>query len=241
MKIALVAGASGVIGSACARALAQKGYALALQYNDHPKAAQSLLKELSILTPVLIQPADISQEKDVSALFTAIAQRLGHIDLLVNCAGVALPQMLLDDVSEKEMDRVYAVNVKGTVLLTKAAIPHLRRKGGGAIIHISSLWGLTGGSCEAVYSASKGAVNAFVKAMAKELAPARIRVNAVAPGLVLSPMNAALSEDDLAAFRENTPLGQLVSPEQVAQAVAYLADAEMVTGQILSVDGGIVI
>lgn len=241
MKIALVAGASGVIGSACARALAQKGYALALQYNDHPTAAQSLLKELSVLTPVLIQPADISQEKDVSALFAAIAQRLGHIDLLVNCAGVALPQMLLDDVSEEEMDRVYAVNVKGAMLLTKAAIPHLRKKGGGAIIHISSLWGLIGGSCEAVYSASKGAVNAFVKAMAKELAPARIRVNAVAPGLVLSPMNAALSEDDLAAFRENTPLGQLISPEQVAQAVAYLADAEMVTGQILSVDGGIVI
>ena len=241
MKIALVAGASGVIGNACARALAQKGYALALQYNDHPKAAQSLLKELSILTPVLIQPADISREKDVSALFTAILQRLGHIDLLVNCAGVALPQMLLSDVSEEEMDRVYAVNVKGTMLLTKAAIPHLRRKGGGAIIHISSLWGLTGGSCEAVYSASKGAVNAFVKAMAKELAPARIRVNAVAPGLVLSPMNAALSEDDLAAFREDTPLGQLISPEQVAQAVAYLADAEMVTGQILSVDGGVVI
>lgn len=241
MKIALVSGASGVIGSACARALAQKGYALALQYNDHPKAAQSLLKELSILTPVLIQPADISQEKDVSALFAAITQRLGHIDLLVNCAGVALPQMLLDDVSEEEMDRMYAVNVKGAMLLTKAAIPHLRRKGGGAIIHISSLWGLTGGSCEAVYSASKGAVNAFVKAMAKELAPARIRVNAVAPGLVLSPMNAALSEDDVAAFRENTPLGQLISPEQVAQAVAYLADAEMVTGQILSVDGGIVI
>ena len=149
--------------------------------------------------------------------------------------------MLLDDVSEEEMDRMYAVNVKGAMLLTKAAIPHLRRKGGGAIIHISSLWGLIGGSCEAVYSASKGAVNAFVKAMAKELAPARIRVNAVAPGLILSPMNAALSEDDLAAFRENTPLGQLISPEQVAQAVAYLADAEMVTGQILSVDGGIVI
>ena len=109
------------------------------------------------------------------------------------------------------------------------------------MVHISSLWGLTGGACEAVYSASKGALNAFVKAMAKELAPSRIRVNAVAPGLVPSPMNGSLSEADLVAFREDTPLGQLVTPEQVAQAVCYLAEAEMVTGQILSVDGGIVI
>lgn len=241
MKIALVAGASGVIGGACARALAQKGYAVALQYHGHPERAQALLQELSDLVPVLTLPADISQENDVSALFRAIETRLGHIDLLVNCAGIALPQKVLNDVSVSEMDRVYAVNVKGAMLLTRAAIPHLLKKDGGAIVHVSSLWGITGGSCEAVYSASKGALNAFVKAMAKELAPSRIRVNAVAPGLVPSPMNAALSAQDLAAFREDTPLGQLVTPEQVAEAVCYLAEAEMVTGQILSVDGGIVI
>lgn len=241
MNIALIAGASGVIGSACARALAQKGYAVALQYYGHPERAQALLQEISDLAPVLLLPADISRENDVSALFRTIETRLGHIDLLVNCAGIALPQKVLTDVSEAEMDRVYAVNVKGAMLLTRAAIPHLLKKNGGAIVHVSSLWGITGGSCEAVYSASKGALNAFVKAMAKELAPSRIRVNAVAPGLVPSPMNAALSEQDMAAFREDTPLGQLVTPEQVAAAVCYLAEAEMVTGQILSVDGGIVI
>ena len=145
------------------------------------------------------------------------------------------------DVSMAEMDLVFDVNVKGAMLLTRAAIPHLLKKEGGAIVHISSMWGLTGGSCEAVYSASKGALNAFVKAMAKELAPAHIRVNAVAPGLVPSPMNASLDASDLDAFREDTPLGQLVSPEAVAEAVCYLAEAEMVTGQILSVDGGVVI
>ena len=241
MKIALVAGASGVIGSACARALAQKGYAVALQYHGHSERAQALLQETSGVSPVLVLPADISQENDVSALFGAIETRLGHIDLLVNCTGIALPQKVLNDVSEAEMDRVYAVNVKGAMLLTRAAIPHLLKKDGGAIVHVSSLWGITGGSCEAVYSASKGALNAFVKAMAKELAPSRIRVNAVAPGLVPSPMNATLSAQGLAAFREDTPLGQLVTPEQVAEAVCYLAEAEMVTGQILSVDGGIVI
>ena len=241
MKIALVTGASGVIGAACARALAEQGYALALQYHSHAERAQALLRELSALNPVLILPADISLEKDVSALFGAIEQRLGHVDLLVNCAGAALPQKVLTDVTEEEMDRIYEVNVKGAMLLTRAAIPHLLYKEGGAIVHISSLWGLTGGSCEAVYSASKGALNAFVKAMAKELAPSHIRVNAVAPGLVPSPMNSALSPADVEAFRAETPLGDLVTPEQVAKAVCYLAEAQMVTGQILSVDGGVVI
>ena len=241
MKIALVVGASGVIGGACARTLAKKGYALALQYNTHPEGVQALLKSLSDESPLLLCPADITREKDVTALFKAIETRLGHIDLLVNCAGVALPQKVLTDVNEAEMDRVYAVNVKGAMLLTRAAIPHMLQKGGGAIVHISSLWGIVGGSCEAVYSASKGALNSFVKAMAKELAPSHIRVNAVAPGLVPSPMNASLSEQDLDAFRQETPLGRLVTPEHVAEAVGYLAEADMVTGQILSVDGGIVI
>ena len=241
MKIALVTGASGVIGSACARMLANKGYALALQYYKHPERAQTLFDELSGLTPVLMQAADISRNTDVSALFRAIEARLGRVDLVVNCAGIALPQKVLSDVSEEEMDRVYALNVKGAMLLTQAAIPHMLQKEGGSIVHISSMWGIVGGSCEAVYSASKGALNSFVKAMAKELAPSHIRVNAVAPGLVPSPMNGSLSEQDLDAFRQDTPLGQLIAPEQVAEAVCFLTEAEMVTGQILSVDGGIVI
>ena len=143
MKIALVAGASGVIGSACARALAQKGYAIALQYHSHPDRAQALLQELSDHVPILLMPADISQENEVSTLFRTIKTRLGHIDLLVNCTGIALPQKVLNDVSEAEMDRVYAVNVKGAMLLTRAAIPHLLKKDGGAIVHVSSLWGIT--------------------------------------------------------------------------------------------------
>ena len=241
MRIALITGASGVIGGACAKALDEKGYALALQYHDHPERAQALVKTLPEDTPVLLCHADITRENDVTALFKAIEQRMGRVDLLVNCAGVALPQKVLGEVSEAEMDRLYSVNVKGAMLLTKGAIPHMLKKEGGAIVHLSSMWGLTGGSCEAVYSASKGALNAFVKAMARELAPSRIRVNAVAPGLVPSPMNSALSQTDLDAFRQDTPLGELITPEQVAQAVCYLAEAEMVTGQILSVDGGIVI
>ena len=241
MKIALITGASGSIGSACAKALSRQGYALALQFHDHPERAQALLNDISSETPILIWPADITYNSDVSELYKAIETRLGHVDLLVNCAGVALPQKILTDVTEVEMDRVYSVNVKGAMLLTQGAILHMLQKEGGTIIHISSMWGLIGGSCEAVYSASKGALNGFVKAMAKELAPSHIRVNAVAPGLVPSPMNASLTEEDILTFCQETPLGKMVSPEQVAEAVCYMADADMVTGQILSVDGGIVI
>jgi len=241
MKIALVTGASGVIGSACAKALSQKGYALALQYHSHADQARALLNDLSSDTSVLLYPADISKETDVSNLFQTIETRLGRIDLLVNCAGIALPQKMLTDTTVFEMDQIYAINVKGAMLLTRAAIPHMLKKEKGSIIHISSMWGIIGGSCEAVYSASKGALNGFVKAMAKELAPSHIRVNAVAPGLVPSPLNASLSEHDLSAFRDDTPLGEYVTSEQVAEAVCYLAEASMMTGQILSVDGGIVI
>ena len=241
MKIALVTGASGVIGGACARALAQRGYALSLHYSTHPQAAEALLAGLPAGTPVCLLQGDITRNSDVLALFSDTRARLGYVDLLVNCAGAALPQGLLTDVAEADMDRILSVNVKGPMLLTRAAIPHLMKKGGGAIVHISSMWGITGGSCEAVYSASKGALNAFVKAMAKELAPASIRVNAVAPGLVPSPMNACLSQADLSAFRSDTPLGSLIDPEEVARAVCYLSEAGMVTGQILSVDGGMVI
>lgn len=241
MKIALITGASGVIGGATARALSKMGYALVLQYHSHPERAQALAESLSSCVPLLLYPADISREEDVSELFRAIETRMGYVDLVVNCAGVALPQKVLSDVTEAEMDLVYNVNVKGAMFITKASVPPMLKKDGGAIIHISSMWGLTGGSCEAVYSASKGALNGFVKAMAKELAPSHIRVNAVAPGLVPSPMNAILDEQAVISFQQDTPLGKLVTPEQVADAVCYLARAEMVTGQILSVDGGIVI
>ena len=241
MKIALITGASGVIGGACAQALAQKGYALALQYHDHPQKANALVTGVLQTVPVLLAAADICRESDIARLFTLIEARLGHIDLLINCAGITLPQKVLQEVSEGEMDQILSVNVKGAMLLTKWALPHLLRKKGGSIVHISSMWGICGGSCEAVYSASKGALNGFVKAMAKELAPSHVRVNAVAPGLVPSPMNASLSRQEILSFQQDTPLGQLITPEQVAQAVCYLAEAENVTGQILSVDGGIVI
>ena len=149
--------------------------------------------------------------------------------------------MLLEDVPEEAMDRLWNVNVKGPMLVAKRASGELRLHENSSLIFISSMWGLTGASCEVVYSATKGAVNAMTKALAKELAPSGIRVNAIAPGLVPSPMNSALSPEDMEAFRADMTLGAYVQPGDVARAVLYLLESPMVTGQILSVDGGIVI
>lgn len=241
MKTALVIGASGTIGFGVTCALMAHGYQVACHCNRE-ESYRELQKKLSPLPcSYALLRHDCTKAEEVEALFKEARERLGSPEAIINCMGTALPQMLLTDVTEEQMEHVWNVNVKSALLISKAAFKALRVHDGGSLIHISSMWGQIGASCEVVYSASKGAVNAMVKALAKELAPSRIRVNAVAPGLVLSPMNAALSREDLEAFRMDTPLESYVAPEDVAQAVLYLLESPMVTGQILSVDGGIVI
>lgn len=241
MKTALVIGASGTIGYGVALSLMEHGYQVACHCHRESSAC-SLQKKLSPLPySYAILPHDCTKGQEVASLFQETRERLGTPEVVVNCMGVALPQMLLSDVTEEQMECIWDVNVKSALLISQQAAEVLRVHGGGSLIHISSLWGQIGGSCEVVYSASKGAISAMVKALAKELAPSRIRVNAIAPGLVLSPMNAALSQEDLEAFKADTPLNNFVTPEDVAQAVLYLLHSPMVTGQILAVDGGIVI
>lgn len=241
MKTALVIGASGTIGYGVALSLMEHGYQVACHCHKE-SSALALQEKLSALPySYAILRHDCTKKQEVEALFRETRERLGTPEAVINCMGMALPQMLLTDVTEEQMDRVWNVNVKSALLISQQAADALRIHEGGSLIHISSLWGQIGGSCEVVYSASKGAVNAMVKALAKELAPSRIRVNAIAPGLVLSPMNAALSQEDLEAFKADTPLNGFVTPEDIAQAVLYLLRSPMVTGQILAVDGGIVI
>lgn len=241
MKTALVIGASGTIGYGVALALMEHGYQVAC--HCHRESAALVLQEK--LSPLPYSYAilrhDCTKGQEVAALFQEIRERLGTPEVVVNCMGVALPQMLLTDVTEEQMEHIWSVNVKSALLISQQAADVLRAHESGSLIHISSLWGQIGGSCEVVYSASKGAINAMVKALAKELAPSHIRVNAIAPGLVLSPMNSALPQEDLDAFKADTPLNNFVTPEDVAQAVLYLIHSPMVTGQILAVDGGIVI
>ena len=184
----------------------------------------------------LVVDTGFRQEPCRRALFAGLRE----LDVLVNNAGIC-HYGLLSQTPEAVWDRIFAVNVRGTYLCTQAAIPLFLQKHRGAIINVSSMWGQVGASCEAAYSASKGAILALTKALAKELGPSGIRVNAVAPGVILTDMVAHVDPAVLEALREETPLERNGRPEDVAKAMVYLAGAEFITGQILPVNGGFVI
>ena len=158
----------------------------------------------------------------------------------MNNAGVAPLQKVVQDVDENEFDRTLNVNLKGAFNCTKRAVDGMIAKGFGRIVNVSSIWGVVGGSCEAVYSMTKAGIIGFTKALAKELAPSGITVNAVAPGFIDTSMNAHLSEADVMAFEREIPLGRIGKPEEVASAVLFLASrsASYITGQVLGIDGG---
>ena len=237
MKVALITGASGGIGSAIAKKLAAHGYAVALCYHTNERGALDTAALFADGTPYLCAQANVADADSVQSLLQAVHTRLGTVSALVNCAGVALPQMLFSDTTDDDYARVFDTNVKGTMLVTKACLDDLR-KTHGAIVNLSSIWGVGGGSCEVLYASSKAAVIGFTKSLAKELAPSDVTVNCVAPGLIPTEMNAHLNEDALNAFIEETPLGRLGSVEDVADAVYYLSQARFVTGQVLCCDGG---
>lgn len=231
MKYAVVTGGTRGIGLACVKALAEKNYTVVASYLHCEEDAERARKEVPSAEFVR---ADVSSEEDVKALLS----RVPCLDVLVCNAGVdSFGQ--IQDVPEEEMERVLSVNLKGVVLCCKHAARSLLSREG-AIVNISSVWGETGGSCESVYSASKGAVIAFSKALAKELAPS-VRVNVVSPGVVETSMNARLSAEERRALEEQIPLGRFCSPEEIAEAVVFLAEHRYITGQTLGVNGGFLI
>ena len=237
MKTVFVTGASGGIGEAIAKKFAGNGYFVGVGYNSNRGKAENLAKEIA---GVAVK-ADGSDEKSVSAAMNDFLLRAGRLDVLVNSAGIALPIKTLLDTTSKEFDKAFSVNVKGVYNCCKAAIPAML-DGGGSIINISSMWGVTGGSCEAIYSASKAAVIGFTKALAKEYAAAGITINCVAPGYIDTPMNDNLSDENKKLAIADIPVGRVGEGEDVAKAVFYLAEnGGFVTGEVLSVNGGEVI
>lgn len=240
MKSVLVTGGAGGIGEAICSKFAEKGYFVGAGYNNSEEEAKKIAGKIGGAA-IKIDVTDAESVNNAVKLFAQKSGPSGEINVLVNCAGVALPIKTLLDVTEEEYDKIFAVNMKGVFLATKAVLPHMLGNGG-AIINVSSMWGLAGGSCEAVYSASKSAVTGFTKALAKEFAGANIRVNAVAPGFIDTKMNRAFSDADRELIKEDIPLGRFGTPEDVAKAVLYLADdAAFVTGVTLNVSGGEVI
>jgi 3-oxoacyl-[acyl-carrier protein] reductase len=233
-NIALITGSSRGIGAACAKQLKNDGFDVVITYNKSKEKALLLADELRCKA----FKCDVSESDQVSELFNTI----GSVSLLVCCAGIAPVQKLLTDTTEEEWDRVFATNVKGAYLCCREAIPNMVRKKCGNIILFSSIWGIAGASCEAPYSASKAALIALTKSLAKELGPSGIRVNCVAPGVIATDMNSHLSESDLQALKDETPLGTIGTPDQVASLVSYLASpqADFITGQVISPNGGFI-
>ncbi len=243
MPTAFISGASRGIGRAAALKLASLGYDLALNYHTNYEAAQNVQHEAQKYgVKVLFLAGDIADENNVREMFRKIGETFGGADVVVNNASFA-EQLMFQDITYEKWRRMFAVTVDGAFFTVQNALPHMLHEKRGRIINISSMWGEVGASCEVHYSAAKGALIAMTKALAKELGPSGITVNCITPGVIDTEMNAHLSADDLAELCEETPLGRLGSPDDIAETVAFLASAEagFITGQIIGVNGGFVI
>ena len=235
-QTALITGASRGIGRAATECFAQAGYSLVLTCQHSMEILRSYAKELTEKYKIscLALQADMGNEEEVQALFS----RISRLDVLVNNAGIAHIG-LLGQMTSEEWHRILAVNLDSCFYTCRAAIPLMLQEHSGRIINISSVWGIHGASMEVAYSASKGGMNAFTKALAKELAPSGIAVNAICCGVIDTEMNTCLPPEDLEALREDIPADRLGSPHEVAQLILQTAQAPVyMTGQIITIDGG---
>lgn len=238
MKNVLITGASRGIGKEICEKFSRNGYRVFLNYNKSEKEAQKLAEE----TGAVLVKADVSKSDEVNKMAEFIHEKYGKIDVLVNNAGISQIK-LFTDITEYDWDNMFDVNMKGMFLVTKAFTGDMISNKKGKIINISSMWGITGGSCEVHYSASKAAVIGFTKALAKEMGPSNITVNCVAPGVIDTEMNSHLSKEDMEELKYETPLCRIGTVSDVAKTVFFLAsdNADFITGQVINVDGGIVI
>ncbi len=239
----LVTGASRGIGRDVARLFALRGFKVAVNYNKNRTAAEDMLEELrrSGCEALLVQ-ADVSQEEQVRLMLQQVNKSFGDVDILVNNAGIA-KQQLFSDIAPAEWDRMFEINVKGMYLCAREVLPAMIRNRKGKIVNISSIWGMTGASCEVLYSSTKAAVIGMTKALAKELGPSGIQVNCVAPGVIDTDMNSDLDEAAIQDLKEQTPLGVIGKGTDVAEIVYFLSSdkSDFITGQVISPNGGFLI
>ena len=242
-KIALVTGASRGIGRAIATELARRGWAVAIGYRVRRDKAEELAQQLTEAgCRAMICQADVSRREEVEAMVRRVEENFGPVSLLVNNAGIA-GQSLFQELTEERWHEFFSVNVDGAFYASRAVLPHMLHEHTGCIVNISSIWGQRGASCEVAYSATKAALIGLTRSLAAELAPTHIRVNCVAPGVIRTDMLDELPEELLPQLAEQTPLGRLGTPEDIAAAVAFLADpaAGFITGQVLTCDGGFIL
>ena len=242
-KTVLITGGSRGIGRATALAFAADGWRVGIGYHQNREAAESLLAELTAMgADADIFAADMQDPQAAKAMVAAAQARFGHIDTLICNAGISR-QQLFTDVTESDWREMMGVTLDGPFFCAQAAAPAMIRRRDGVILFVSSIWGITGASCEAPYSAAKAGLIGLTKALAQELGPSNIRVNCVAPGVIDTDMNAHLTEDDRAQLAAQTPLGRIGSPDDIARTLLFLAGdgGNFITGQVISPNGGIVI
>lgn len=238
-KVAIVTGASRGIGKAIALELGKEGASVVVNYSKDSTGAEETVKELkSIGVTAISIKADISVYEEAKKIVEKTIEHFGKIDLLINNAAKSTIGLFLD-ANKESIDNLINTNLVGPMYLTREALPYMLSKGG-SIVNISSMWGEVGASCEVLYSTSKGGINLFTKALAKEMAPSGIRVNAIAPGVIDTTMNSFLSTDERKDLEEEIPMGRFGLPEEIAKIVVFLCSDESayMTGQILRVDGG---
>ena len=242
-QVALVTGASRGIGRAIALELGRAGCAVCVNYLNSRQAAQEVAETLRSegCDAVAVQ-ADVADGAAVADMLRQAEKELGPVTVLVNNAGVA-GQAQFQDITDEMWNRYLAVNLGGARNTIRAVLPHMLSEKSGAIVNISSIWGLRGASCEVAYACTKAAIIALTRSLAMELAPSGIRVNCVAPGVINTDMVQVLGQETLRDLAEQTPLGRLGTPEDIAHAVAFLASdkASFITGQVLGADGGFIV
>lgn len=243
-KVAFITGASRGIGASTAVYFAKCGYDVAVNYLNSKELAETIVEQIKALGQNAIALCgDVSDKSQVKKMVNECNKVLGTITVLVNNAGIA-EQKVFSDIDESDFKRMFSVNVDGVYNTIHEILPQMIHEKCGSIVNISSMWGVTGASCEVHYSAAKSAVIGLTKALAQELAPSNIRVNCVAPGLIDTDMNKNLTQEEIDAVIEEIPLGKIGKAEDVAKAIYFLADDEFspfTTGAVLNVNGGMVV
>lgn len=233
-KVVVVTGGARGIGAEIVKFLAKLGYKVVLNYNKSESYAQDVKKELN---NVEIFKADVSKKEEANALIDFAIKKYGKIDVLINNAGIAQTK-LFTEITDEDWKNIIDTNLNSAFYCSREAVKNMIHNKSGLIINISSIWGITGASCEVAYSTSKAAINGFTKALAKELGPSNIRVNAIAPGIINTAMNSYLSEDELKNIKEEIPLEKIGNPVDIAKCVKWLIEDNYTTGQIISINGG---